>query len=80
MHRFFFAFGSGARSCIGRNISWMEMSKLIPTLFMRYDLTLADANAELTEKCWWFVIQKGLYVNVRRRQETKEVPRRAWFD
>ncbi|TDZ60839.1 Cytochrome P450 monooxygenase gsfF [Colletotrichum trifolii] len=27
MHRFFFAFGSGARMCIGRNISWMEMSK-----------------------------------------------------
>ena len=25
MHRFFFAFGSGARMCIGRNISWMEM-------------------------------------------------------
>lgn len=25
MHRFFFAFGAGARFCIGRNISWMEM-------------------------------------------------------
>nr|POE72189.1 cytochrome p450 monooxygenase [Quercus suber] len=25
MHRFFFAFGSGARMCLGRNISWMEM-------------------------------------------------------
>ena len=25
MRRFFFAFGAGARMCIGRNISWMEM-------------------------------------------------------
>ncbi len=25
MHRFFFAFGAGARMCLGRNISWMEM-------------------------------------------------------
>ena len=25
MHRFFFAFGAGARICLGRNISWMEM-------------------------------------------------------
>ncbi|KAK5160577.1 hypothetical protein LTS14_001589 [Recurvomyces mirabilis] len=25
MHRYFFAFGSGARTCIGRNISWLEM-------------------------------------------------------
>lgn len=25
MHRFFFAFGSGARMCLGRNVSWLEM-------------------------------------------------------
>ncbi|KAF2861829.1 cytochrome P450 [Piedraia hortae CBS 480.64] len=25
MHRFFFAFGSGARTCMGRNLSWIEM-------------------------------------------------------
>ncbi|KAL0936767.1 cytochrome P450 oxidoreductase [Colletotrichum truncatum] len=51
MHRFFFAFGSGARMCIGRNISWMEMSKLIPTLFMKFELELADYTAPLEEKC-----------------------------
>ncbi|EOD52098.1 cytochrome p450 family protein [Neofusicoccum parvum] len=67
MHRFFFAFGSGARTCIGRNISWMEMSKLIPTLFMHYDLQLVDPEALWTETCWWFVMQQGIKVVLRPR-------------
>ncbi|KZL73252.1 cytochrome p450 family protein [Colletotrichum incanum] len=68
MHRFFFAFGSGARICLGRNISWMEMAKLIPTLFLHFDLELADPDAVVEEKCYWFVSQKGLNVKLRRRQ------------
>lgn len=51
MRRFFFAFGSGARGCLGRNLSWMEMSKLIPSLFMHYNIELADPDAEWLEKC-----------------------------
>lgn len=51
MDRFFFAFGSGARMCLGRNISWMEMSKLIPTLFQKFDLELADQEATWKETC-----------------------------
>lgn len=51
MRRFFFAFGSGARMCLGRNLSWMEMSKLIPSLFMHYNLELVDPHANWSEKC-----------------------------
>ena len=36
LHRFFFAFGSGARMCLGRNISWMEMSVTISSRFSLY--------------------------------------------
>ncbi|KAF2739943.1 cytochrome P450 [Polyplosphaeria fusca] len=50
MHRYLFSFGSGARSCIGKNISWLEMSKLIPTLFLRYDVELWDGKP-WTEEC-----------------------------
>ncbi|KAK5133694.1 hypothetical protein LTR08_007448 [Meristemomyces frigidus] len=64
MKRFFFAFGAGARTCIGRNISWMEMSKLIPTLFMHYDLELSEPEKEWTTNCWWFVMQEGLNVKM----------------
>ncbi len=52
MDRFFFAFGGGARMCLGRNISWMEMSKLVPTLFSKFDLQLADPEASWKETCW----------------------------
>jgi cytochrome P450 len=52
MDRFFFAFGSGARVCLGRNISWMEMSKLVPTLFSKFDLQLAHPEASWKETCW----------------------------
>jgi cytochrome P450 len=52
MDRFFFAFGSGARLCLGRNISWMEMSKLVPTLFSKFDLELVDPEANWKETCW----------------------------
>lgn len=33
------------------DISWMEMSKLIPTLFLHYNIELADQNAEWKETC-----------------------------
>ena len=49
------------------DISWMEMSKLIPTLFMHYNLELADPEAEWTETCWWFVIQSGVNVRLTKR-------------
>lgn len=70
MKRFFFAFGSGARMCLGRNISWMEMSKLIPTLFMHYELELAEPEKEWTMKCWWVVMQEGIHLKLRRRDKS----------
>lgn len=33
------------------DISWMEMSKLIPTLVMHYHLELVDEKAEWSETC-----------------------------
>ena len=68
MHRFFFAFGSGARMCLGRNISWMEMSKLIPTLFSKFDIELSEPEKEWELKCYWFVMQTGINVRMRRKQ------------
>ncbi|KAJ8107317.1 hypothetical protein ONZ43_g6772 [Nemania bipapillata] len=65
LKRFFFAFGGGTRTCIGRNISWLEIETLVPTLVMRYDFKLAE-GATITEDCGALVFLKGLRVQVTR--------------
>ena len=45
LHRYFFSFGCGARSCLGRHLAWMEMLKILSTIFRRYDIELADPDA-----------------------------------
>ncbi|KAJ8112601.1 hypothetical protein OPT61_g5064 [Boeremia exigua] len=67
MDRNFFAFGSGSRTCIGRNLSWIEMTKLIPSLLMQFDIQLADPSREPEQHCWWFVKQKGLAMSLTPR-------------
>ncbi|KAI0432521.1 cytochrome P450 [Xylaria sp. FL1042] len=65
LRRFFFAFGGGTRTCIGRNISWLEIEKLVPTLVMRYDFELAE-DVTITEDCGILVFLKGLRVHINR--------------
>jgi len=40
MERNFLAFGSGARTCLGKNISLLEMSKLVPQLLRHFHVEL----------------------------------------
>ncbi|KAF7555665.1 hypothetical protein G7Z17_g1965 [Cylindrodendrum hubeiense] len=66
MNRSFFAFGHGAHSCSGKHISIMEVTKLIPTLLLRYDLELVgDKKGKFTN--WWFTPQHELKVKLVRR-------------
>ncbi|KAI1204124.1 cytochrome P450 [Annulohypoxylon truncatum] len=70
--RFFFAFGGGSRTCIGRNITWLEISKLVPTLVMHFNMRLAD-KAELTEDCGTLVFLSGLQVHISPRELDQKV-------
>jgi len=38
-------FGAGHRSCIGKNISYLEVYKLVPTMLQLYDVSLPSRNA-----------------------------------
>ncbi|KAI0007011.1 cytochrome P450 [Xylariaceae sp. FL0662B] len=67
LKRFFFTFGGGSRTCIGRNISWLETIKLVPTLLMRFNMKLAD-DAELTEEYGALVFLKGLRTQITTRR------------
>ena len=48
----------------------MEMSKLIPELVLRFDIEMADKDAEWTVYNDWFVKQEGFLIKVSKRQET----------
>lgn len=66
-------FGMGSRTCIGKNISLLEMSKLIPQILRRYDLTLAEG---LRESVWetnsrWFVKPVALPTTIFERKDSE---------
>ncbi|KIW82186.1 hypothetical protein Z517_05213 [Fonsecaea pedrosoi CBS 271.37] len=64
MERCFMAFGSGKRTCIGKNISLLEMYKLVPLLLKRFKFRLTDPDKKLTIWNTFFVHQKGLDVYI----------------
>ncbi|KAK5056768.1 hypothetical protein LTR84_012300 [Exophiala bonariae] len=60
-------FGGGSRKCIGRNISMIEMQKVLPQLLRLYkvDLTYPEKEWEICNH--WFVQQEGLICTLTRR-------------
>ncbi|KAI0442206.1 cytochrome P450 [Xylaria telfairii] len=67
MEKSLLTFGAGHRTCIGKNISYLEIYKLIPTIFARYDITFADPKKEWTVTNRWLVIQRELEVHLRKK-------------
>lgn len=71
MDRNWMPFGLGARTCIGRHISFLEMSKLVPTLVRDFDFELADPlqsdGAQWATRNYWFVKPMNFFVRVAVR-------------
>ena len=63
------AFGAGARTCIGKNISLLEVYKLIPTLIRRYRFEFVRGGQEWKTHNAFFVHQTGLDLRLWRRHE-----------
>ncbi len=59
IEKYSMAFGLGSRTCIGKNISLLEMSKLVPQLLRRFDFVLDESlqNRDWTSINRWFVKQ-----------------------
>ncbi|KAJ9653012.1 hypothetical protein H2198_007759 [Neophaeococcomyces mojaviensis] len=70
MERHLLTFGAGARTCIGKNISIMEMGKVIPQLLRQFTITWASEKPEWEVKTWWFARQSGLLVKLERRDNS----------
>jgi len=67
MERNYLAFGMGSRSCMGKNISLLEMNKLVPQLLRRYKVELVDPVKEWRMEDYWFVKQLGLNCKISKR-------------
>ncbi|KAL4897955.1 pisatin demethylase [Aspergillus ambiguus] len=67
MERTLFAFGGGSRVCIGKNISYLEMYKVIPELLTRFKFELKSPEKEWSLKNRFFVYTKGVEVTIQRR-------------
>jgi cytochrome P450 len=66
MDRYLLTFGAGTRTCIGKNISLIELHTLVPEVLRHFDLKIAH------ERPWtlsnrWFHKQTDLIVKVTRR-------------
>lgn len=73
MEKSFFTFGAGSRTCIGKNISLMEMHKIIPQLLREFEIRLHDPDKDWITRNSWFVQQEGLICDLeRRRPRNKE--------
>ncbi|KAL2811624.1 cytochrome P450 [Aspergillus granulosus] len=72
MNRHWMPFGLGARTCLGRHISMLETSKLIPSLVGDFDFKLhgrlANPEAEWNLANYWFVKPKDFMVRVTLRE------------
>ncbi|RDW79279.1 cytochrome P450 [Aspergillus mulundensis] len=68
MEQSFFAFGAGSRTCVGKNISLIEMHKIIPQLLRDFTFRLHKPGQEWTTKNAWFVQQEGLVCALARRR------------
>ncbi|ESZ90950.1 cytochrome P450-like protein [Sclerotinia borealis F-4128] len=61
-------FGMGARSCIGRNISLLEIYKLVPSMLRRFEIKLEYPEREWTLHNSWFVRQLDFRTTFRNRE------------
>ncbi|KAH6988450.1 cytochrome P450 [Ilyonectria destructans] len=68
MDRSFLAFGYGSRTCIGKNISIMEMGKFVPQILRHFEIQLASDCSEWKIHAAWFWKQSNLVVKVKSRK------------
>lgn len=75
---FLWQFGLGSRTCLGKNISILEISKLIPRIVRDFDFQLEGAAA--TPSGSWktfnafFVKPVNFSVKVQPRKRDREMP------
>lgn len=70
MNAALFHFGSGSRTCIGKNISLLEIYKVVPSLLRAFEVVGTGEEWRLWNS--WFVRQLGFEVRFRKREVGRE--------
>ena len=68
MEAYYMPFGLGSRTCLGRHVSELEMSKLIPRLVRDFNFELEKPTKTWTTENYWFVKPMDFNVKVKMRQ------------
>ncbi|KAM0207474.1 hypothetical protein ACHAQD_012041 [Fusarium lateritium] len=63
------SFGAGARTCVGKNISLLELYKLVPTILRIFELELVNPEVPWKLHNAWFVRQMGFNVRLKEREK-----------
>lgn len=65
-----FQFGAGARTCIGKNISLLEIYKLVPSFLRRFEVVpgVEGEGVQWRTHNAWFVRQEGFMTRFRPRR------------
>ncbi|KAI2610114.1 cytochrome P450 [Hypoxylon fragiforme] len=71
MNGMMFQFGMGSRTCIGKNISLLEIYKVVPSLLRRFDISFKDPNQEWKLINAWFVKQNNFQAIFNLRNMVK---------
>ncbi|KIV99855.1 uncharacterized protein PV09_08523 [Verruconis gallopava] len=61
------SWGLGSRTCIGKNIAMLEMTKLIPRLIQEFDMETAFGERNFITHNHWFVKPSNFFVRLRER-------------
>ncbi|KAF2139705.1 uncharacterized protein K452DRAFT_231839 [Aplosporella prunicola CBS 121167] len=62
-----FQFGAGARTCIGKNISLLEIYKLVPSFLRRFEIELENPERPWRTHNAWFIRQLDFNTKFRPR-------------
>lgn len=72
MEAYILTFGQGSRICIGKNISMLEISKVVPEIVTRFDFEFMDGAVNkdikrgIDSDGGWFVHQNKMQCKVKR--------------
>ncbi|KAK2879441.1 hypothetical protein FQN49_000876 [Arthroderma sp. PD_2] len=70
MYNSLLTFGAGHRVCLGKNLSYFEVYKLVPSMLQKYQMKLVDPQVEWSLETKWFTMPSGFRVRINSRKST----------